>query len=37
MSLPVELFDDYSILESFARLFGYAPVYMNKAVKETQL
>ncbi len=34
MSLPVELFDDFSALESFSKILGFVPVFMNKAVKE---
>lgn len=31
MSLPVDIFDDRSILERSAASYGYAPVYLNKA------
>ena len=37
MSLPVELFDDYSTLESFSMIFGFTPIFMHKAVKETKI
>lgn len=37
MSLPVEIFDDYSTLEAFSWVFGFFPVFMNKAIKETKL
>ena len=37
MTLPVEIFDDYSTLEGFSWIFGFVPVFMSKAVKETQV
>ena len=37
MSLPVEIFDDYSTLEGFSWVFGFVPVFMHKALKETKL
>ena len=33
MSLPVEIFDDYSTLEGFAWIFGFVPGFMNKAIR----
>lgn len=32
MSLPVEIFDDFSALEGFAKIFGFVPPFMAKAV-----
>jgi len=31
MSLPVEIFDDRSILERTAESYGYAPLFLGKA------
>lgn len=33
MTLPVEIFDDYTALEGLAWVFGFVPVFMNKAVQ----
>lgn len=37
MSLPVEIFDDYSTLEAFSPVFGFVPYFMHKALKETKI
>jgi hypothetical protein len=37
MSLPVDIFDDRSILERSAASYGYAPVYLNKAGMSTEV
>lgn len=37
MSLPVEIFDDYSTTESFASNFGFVPPFMHKALKEGKI
>lgn len=37
MSLPVELFDDYSTVESFSHIFGFVPVFMQKAFHEKRV
>ena len=37
MSLPVEIFDDYSTTESFASNFGFVPLFMRKALKEDRI
>lgn len=33
MTMPVEIFDDMTALEGLAWLFGFVPVFMDKALK----
>ena len=37
MSLPVEIFDDYSTLEGFSWVFGFVPVFMHKALQQKNI
>ena len=37
MSLPVEIFDDYSALEAFLHVFGFMPVFMHKALEQDRI
>ena len=37
MSLPVEIFDDYSTLEGFSWVFGFIPVFMHKALQQKNI
>lgn len=37
MSLPVEIFDDHSALEGFAKIFGFVPEAMRRAVAAKEI
>lgn len=37
MSLPVEMFDKKSMLETVANLMGFFPVFINEAINATNL